>query len=337
MLVAVATMAGCKQKSSEATTTVVENPKILVSTVKSEFGSIANVQEFTGNIEPYQQNSIAPALAVRIDDILVEVGDNVRKGQLLVTMDKNQYNQTAVQLENNKANLSRMTSVYEAGGISKQELDQMETQVKVMQEALNNLKENIELRSPIDGVVTGRYYDAGDIFSMTPNASGSAAVLTVMQINPLKVNVDITEKYYPEVKKGMKVELLADVYPGEVFTGEVSLVYPSINTDTHTFTTEVTIPNKLGTLRPGMFSRTVFNFGEQDGVLVNDLAVQKQMGTNEKYVFVVKDGKAERRVVELGRHIGSTYHIISGVELGEDVVISGVSRLTDQSEVEVKN
>lgn len=337
MTVAMTTMAGCQQTKKVTEQEVETTPKVAVNTSTAREGAIATIVEFTGNIEPYQQNNIAPALAVRISDILVEVGDKVQKGQLLVTMDKNQYNQTAVQLENLKSNFSRMESVYQAGGISKQELDQTATQLRVMQETISNLEENIELRSPIDGIVTGRYYDAGDIFSMSPNASGSAAILTVMQINPLKVNVDISEKYYPQVKKGMPVELVSEVYPGQTFTGKVSLIYPSINTDTHTFTTEVTIPNNEGLLRPGMFSRTIFNFKEETGVLVNDLAVQKQIGTNERYVFVIKDGKAQRRIIEQGRHIDSEYHIISGVEVGEDVVISGISKLVDQTEVEVKN
>ncbi|MFI3331257.1 MAG: efflux RND transporter periplasmic adaptor subunit [Rikenellaceae bacterium] len=332
MLCAASTLASCGSKQEKAASEAQqEETAVLVRTEKSTSGSVSDIAEFTGNIQPYQQNNIAPSMPLRINELLVEVGDNVKKGDLLVTMDKNQYIQSSVQLENYKADLARMQSVYEAGGISKQSLDQMLVQVKVMQEANDNLKENIELRSPIDGVVTSRAYDVGDMYP------GSGNILTVMQINPLKVLVDVSEKNYPQLKKGMMVDLKANVYPNETFSGVVNLVYPSINSASHTVTTEILIPNKDQKLRPGMFARTIFNFGEEKGVLVSDLAIQKQQGSNERYAYVVVDGKADRRTLTLGRHLGSYYHVISGINEGEEVVVAGASKLIKGTKVEVKN
>ena len=324
---------GCKAKVQTADT----SGKLLVKTAPARSEKIGQIAEFTGNIEPYVENNICPSLAVRIDEILVDVGDKVKKGQLLVIMDKNQYNQAAVQLANLEADFARNFNVYEAGGISKQQIDQLQTQIDVMRENVDNLKKNIELRSPIDGIVTGRYNEAGDMFSMTPNASGSASILQVMQINPLKVLVDISEQYFPLVEQGMPARIDVDIFPDLKFTGNVSLIYPAINSTTRTFTVEVTIPNNYLTLRPGMYCRTIFNFGEKEGVTVNDLAVQKQVGSNEKYLYVIKDGIAERRTVTTGRQLGDRIQILSGVTPGEEVVIAGISRLKDGSEVEIQN
>lgn len=325
------TLVSCGESKTATTQEQTEVKKVQVRTEKSTSGSIADVAEFTGNIQPFQQNNIAASMPLRIEKIYVEVGDQVKKGDLLASMDKNQFIQSSVQLQNYKADLERMKSVYEAGGISKQSLDQMQVQVRVMSEANQNLKENIELRSPIDGVITSRSFDAGDMFP------GAGSIVTVMQINPLKVLVDISEKNYPQVFNKMPVKLFADVYPDREFEGKVNLIYPSINAATHTFTTEIILENNDNKLRPGMFSRTEFKFSESEGVLVNDLAIQKQQGSNERYVFVVVNGKADRRVVKLGRKIGSQYHIISGVKPGEDVVIAGMSKLIKGSEVEVVN
>jgi RND family efflux transporter MFP subunit len=240
-----------------------------------------------------------------------------------------------VQLKNAEQNLQRMNSVYEAGGVSKSQIDELETSVSVLRETVANLERNIELRSPFDGVITGRYNEPGDLFTMAGNADGGVGVLQVMQINKLKAVVAISEQYYPQVYKGMKVEVTADVFPDQVFEGTVNIVYPSINASTHTFNVEVIVPNAKEILRPGMFARTEFNMGSRKGVVVPDVAIQKQMGVNDRYVYVVKDGAAERRVVTIGRQVGDKVEILSGVSEGESVAITSLSKIRNGSLVEV--
>lgn len=133
-----------------------------------------------------------------------------------------------------------------------------------------------------------------------------------MQINPLKIIANIQEQYYPAVKLGMPVEIRTDIFPGEVFAGKVSLIYPALDASTRTFTVEVTVPNGNEKLRPGMFARSTFNMGDKEGIMVPDVAVLKQVGSSERYLYVVEDGKAERRSVKVGRQIGSDVDILSG-------------------------
>ena len=228
-----------------------------------------------------------------------------------------------------------MRKVYEAGGVSQSQIDELETSVSVMEENIANLERNIELRSPIDGVITGRYNEPGDLFTMGGNADGGVGVLQVMQINRLKAIVALSEQYYPQVYKGMKVAVMADVYPDKVFEGEVNIVYPAINANTHTFNVEVLVPNGKEILRPGMFARTEFNMGNRSSLVVPDVAVQKQMGVNDRYVYVIKDGVAERKVVSLGRQVGDKVEVLSGLAEGEQVAITALSKLKDGAQVEV--
>jgi len=207
----------------------------------------------------------------------------------------------------------------------------MSTQVQASQVAYDNLAENTTLRSPVTGVVTTRNYDPGDLY-------GSAGpILIIMQIDRVKVQVNISEAYFPEVKVGMPVDIKLDVYPGEVFQGKVSLIHPSVDATTRTFTTEITIPNGDQKLRPGMFCRVALNFGEQeqDQVVIPDIGIQKQAGTNERFSFVVENGKAIRRTVVPGRQVGSDVVILSGINAGENVVIAGGQKLLDGIEVDV--
>lgn len=321
--------ASCGGGSNEQQTQE-EVKKALVKTAKAELKPVDQLVEFTGTIQPFTHNKISPAMGMRIDRIHVDVGDQVKKGQLLVEMDKSQYLQTAVQLENLKADLARYQKLYAEGGISKQQLDQMATQVSVSQHALDNLKDNTDLISPVDGIVTERIYDPGDVYS-----AADGRILTVMQLNKVKVQVNVSESYFTNVKQGMPVEVKLDVYPDQVFKGNVTLIYPAIDPATRTFTTEITIPNGNMKLRPGMFSRVGLNFGETQRIMVPDVAVQKQVGSNERYIFVVENGKAIRKIVNPGRVIGKSYEIISGLNDGDEVVIAGAQKLLDQAEVEI--
>lgn len=315
--------------SKQTTTEVAEQVVVKTKTTEALLETISLTEEYTSEIKAYKENDITPAAqGVHIDRILVDVGDKVKQGQLLITLDPTQYNQTLVQLKVLEDNVNRLMPVHEAGGISDQEFDQIKAQYDIQKEVVENLKKNIEVRSPISGVVTARNNEAGDLFMNMP-------VLHVMQINPLKVMANIPEQFFSQVKRGMKVRLVLDAYPGQEFTGAVELIYPSINTATRTFAVEVKVPNAKELLRPGMFARTYFDLGVRQAVMVPDVAVQKQLGSSERYVYVIKEGVAERRRVEVGRQVGQRVELLSGVEAGEQVAVTALSRLENGINVEI--
>lgn len=330
-------LAGCvgNKTKSNVESVLTQQTAVLTKVAPVENVEVAQTVDFTTTLLPYKKTFITPQMALRIDEIRVDVGDHVKEGQLVATLDRNQYNQTSAQLKNAKQNLARMRSVYEAGGVSRSQIDELETSVSVMEENIANLERNIELRSPIDGVITGRYNEPGDLFTMGGNADGGVGVLQVMQINRLKAIVALSEQYYPQVYKGMKVKVMAEVYPDKEFEGVVNIVYPAINATTHTFNVEVLVPNAKEVLRPGMFARTEFNMGSRKSLVVPDVAVQKQMGVNDRYVYVIKDGVAERRIVTLGRQVGQQVEILSGVTEGEEVAITALSKIKNGTSVEV--
>ena len=191
-----------------------------------------------------------------------------------------------------------------------------------------NLRKNSTIKSPITGVVTARNFEPGDLFAAMP-------ILHIMQINKLKVMANVSEMYYPNVKVGQKVDIEVDIFPGEKFEGKVSRINPALDAATRTFAVEITIPNANERLRPGMYARTTFNMGQRKGVVIDDVAVQKQVGSSARFVYVIKDGKAEYRFVNDGRRIGNKLHIISGLEDGEQVAITSFNRLMDGKEVEI--
>ena len=325
---AVALLAGCTGKKTAAVT---EEKGVLTKTARATAATVRLTEEFTSEIEPYKENDITPAASgVHIDKIYVEVGDPVREGQLIVTLDPTQYTQQLVQLKTVEDDYNRLLPVYEAGGISAQQIEQAKAQLDVQREVVANLKKNIEVRSTISGVVTARNYESGDLFAQQP-------ILHIMQIDPLKVIANISEQYFSNVKVGMPVKLTVDIFPDEEFTGTVSLIYPALDPTTRTFKVEVKVPNAKRTLRPGMYARTTFDMGSKEGVMVPDVAVQKQVGSAERYLYVIEgDSVAERRSIKVGRQVGDRVDILSGVEPGEQVAVTALSKLFDGAAVDVK-
>lgn len=326
--VALFTSCGSGEKKDDAVANKEEIAKVKLALVKTE--PVDQTEDFTATVEADVKNNIAPSSPVRIDKIFVEVGDHVRKGQTLVQMDAAGLIQSETQLNNLKIEFNRIDELYKVGGASKSEWDAKKTSMDVAQTAYNNLSENTKLVSPINGVITARNYDNGDMYS------GSNPVLTVEQIVPVKLMINVSEGYFSQVKKGMPATIKLDVYGDEEFMGKVNLIYPTIDSSTRTFPVEVVLQNKDERVRPGMFARVTLSFGVLDHVVVPDQAIVKQVGSGERFVYVYKDGKVSYNKVELGRRMGSEYELKSGVESGAQVVIAGQSRLTNGAEVQVE-
>ena len=292
--------------------------------------SVPQQTTYTSSVEAYAKNNIAPQQALRISKINVEIGDFVKAGQILAEMDGLQLQQAELQMKNNETEFQRLKDLYEAGGLSKSDLDAMELSYKVSKTTYQNLLDNTILRSPINGVVSARNYDKGDLYSM------GQPIYTVEQIAPVKLLVGISEAEYSKVKKGNEVEISVDAFPGKSFKGTINRIYPTINQLTHTFNVEVIVPNRDYVLRPGMFARVTVRFGANNNVVIPDTAVIKQTGSGERFVYVLNaDGTVTYQNVKLGVRNGSEYEVLEGIEDGAKVVVDGQARLRDGIKVRI--
>jgi RND family efflux transporter MFP subunit len=317
----------CQKAATPATAPVTETPNVrLERTAEKE---VEQTYEVTATAQPEAKNSIAPASPGRIRAILVEVGQHVSKGQKLVQMDVANLSNLETQIENVKRSYKRTQELFNVGGASQQELDNAKMQLDVAQTNIKNLSENTYLLSPISGVVTTRNYDDGDMYS------GQMPVLTVMNINPVKVLINVSESYYSQVKMGMPIDVKFDVLSGQSFQGRVNLIYPTIDERTRTFAVEIKLNNNNNKIRPGMFARVNIEFGKAKRIVVSDRAIVKQAGSGAKFVYVYNDGKVQYKQVEIGRRVDADYEILSGLQVGDQVVVAGQSKLIDGTVVNV--
>lgn len=321
------TACGNDDKEKQPVAVADELPQVEISTVAVE--DVQQIKEYTANVEAENINNISPSSPNRIKSIAVEVGDNVRRGQTLVEMDGANTTQAKINLEQIEREYNRAVQLLDIGAGTQQSVDQLKAQLDAARTQYDNLVENTRLVSPINGVVTARNYDPGDM-------TGSSPVLTVGQLTPtVKVMVNISESDMAMVKNGMPVSVSFDAFAGREFSGRIARIYPTVDPGTRTFTSEIAINNADGAIKPGMFARVRLDLGTNLNVVVPDRAVVKQSGSGNKYVYVYSNGKVSYNKVELGRRLGESYELLSGVADGDTVVISGQSRLADGVAVEL--
>lgn len=324
-------MASCgKKEDKEAEAAAAGSDVVEVKVAKVSSQLLPQEETYTATVESDIKNNVSPNVPYRIERILVDVGDQVRKGQCVVQLDVASLKQLKLQIDNQKVEFNRTKQLFEVGGASKAEYDNAKMQLDVMETQYAQMARNTQLLAPVSGVVTARNYDDGDMY-------GGAPILTIEQTSKVKVMVGISEIHYRDVKRGMKVGIELDAYPGEKFEGTVTIVNPSVDAATHTFQAEVTINNSSQKVRPGMFARATINFGSKSHVVVPDEALVKQIGAGDRYVYVYNPSSqtVSYNKVDLGKHLDKYYEIFAGVNDGQQVVVAGQARLADGKKVKV--
>lgn len=319
-----------------------EETKPIVKVERVDSREVAQIGTYTATVEPENLNNISSSTPNRIKEILVDEGYNVAKGQTVVILDDINTTSYEIQVSNAQASLAtiqqdydRAVKLLEIGGGTQQAVDQMKLQLinaqnnlAAAERNLKNIKENTILISPISGVVTARNYDPGDM-------TGAMPILTVAQVNPVKIVINVPESEFSKISKGMPASVTFDTYGDENFEGHVALISPTIDTSSRTFGVEITLPNSNSRILPGMFGRVRLELGNANHVVVPDRAVVKQPGSANQYVYVYHNGEVSYNKVELGQRLGNSYELLSGVEPGDTVVVTGQNKLADGVAVEI--
>ncbi len=311
-----------------------------VKTLVLEMRDVAQNIEYTATLLPYEEIHYAPASPGRIEQIYVQVGSRVRRGSLIARMDQTQLATANEQLQSARNNFQRMDTLHKLHSISEQVWEAAKTQYEIAKTTVAYLSRNTSLVSPINGIVTGKYYERGEMYSGAPNTpAGKAAIVTLMQIHPLKAKINISERYFPLIKQGMQAGVKADLYPDKNIAAQVLKVYPTISADSRTFPVELSIPNPDETLRPGMFARVSLDLGQIKALIVPAIAIVKQEGTNNRYVFIAGNDKTARKIkVETGARFDDQLEIISDeVKVGDQIIVAGQNKLMDGSRILIVN
>jgi RND family efflux transporter MFP subunit len=179
------------------------------------------------------------------------------------------------------------------------------------------------VRAPFAGAVEQRFVSVGDYVSR-----GTKAV-SVVRINPMRVELTVPGQYLASLAPGRTVSLQVDAYPGKTFTGKIRYVSPSLKSDSRALVIEAVVPNETGELKPGLFATAqIEQASSTPAILVPSTAIRTTTGTSRVYV-VSSAGTVEERIVTTGQTVGDLVEVTSGLTRGETVATSNVAQLGD--------
>lgn len=305
-------------------------PVSLVDPVET---TLMDERAYAATIEAFESAHISGINGTIIDAVKVREGDRVEAGQLVVEMYDSDLRQAQVEERTARAELERTRRLVEVGSMAGQQLEQVEAQYETAQSTVEMLRRNTRLISPIDGVVTDRYFVAGEQF--VPGAE-APAIVTIQQIDPLKVTIDVSERYYRTIEEGMDATIELTAHGDRQFTGVVDRIHPTVDPTSRTFRVDIIVENTDSELSPGMSGQVTLKMGEIEGVFLPRSAVRSDPGSDDYFVYTVDDDDIAHRVdVEVGARIKQYRHVTEGLSGDDRVVIEGVSGISDNSAVQV--
>ena len=319
----------CGKKEAQTTQQEAERVEV-VSTITLQEKEIERVFTVSTNLQGYLTQNVAPSLTGKIEHIFVEVGDEVKAGDMLVRMDQTQYLTQKIQLANLETEMGRLEALLETGSVSQQTYDQTKVGYDQLKQNLAFLEQNTYVKAPFDGVISAKTYEDGELY-------GGQPIVVLTQVKKLKALIAVPETYYPLIKEGMHLTVKSEVYPEETFPATIEVVYPTIDAASHTFQCKIVLPNASEKLRAGMYVTTTLGLGKENTIVVPYQSVEKLIGSNERYVFINENGYAKRVSVKLGQRFDESIEIIAPeIKAGVEYISVGQHKLVDGVKIEIK-
>jgi RND family efflux transporter MFP subunit len=305
---------------SEAQMTELSSSLSLVGTIMA--GSDVNIVAEAGGriLRLYAQ----PGQYKSAGSVIAEIDSEMRRASVMSAQAA--YDKAKIDIE-------RMESMFKQGAINAAQLDQAKYGFQAAEAQLIMTKRQLrdtKVTTPISGIINSKMVDQGATVGM------NAVIANIVDIATLKVKVNVSEKDAFALNNGDKVIVTTDVYPGVEFSGTVTAIAPKAD-EAHTYPIEILMKNsKEYPLKAGMFGKVTFTTIERTNALIIPRSALTGSIKDPK-VFVVKDGKAELRQVQLGAEAGLNLEIVSGIQAGEKIVTNGQTNLRSGSKVTIIN
>lgn len=317
---------------NEATAEAVPVSQERTATVRTELVEAEQVSDmaiFSADLLPLRRATLAAEVAGNVEELRVEVGQRVGRGQVLARIDTRALRQQVAEAEalytQAQDRFERAEKLFAKRSITKEQHIDAVASRDVADARLASVRlmlEKSEVKAPWTGHVAAKRVEVGDY------ASPGQPLVELVAMDKLKVKAPASAADVPYLKIGVPVTVRVDVFPGEEFVGEVVRLGAELDPGTRTLDVEAEIDNPDLRLRPGLFGRMELQRRElTDAVLVPLAAVVDF--ENQKVVYVVADGRAERREVELGPVVGARVVVEKGVSRGERLVVAGQRQVAD--------
>jgi RND family efflux transporter MFP subunit len=345
-------LAACSKSQND---TGDEGEKIPVEVAPAQRQTVTRSLAYDGDVEAEYEIQVFSKVPDRIEALLVDVGDRVRQGALIARVRATAIEQAVRQAEaaliaarSQEANVhleyERSQRLFKEDALSQQQLDAIRTQfeavtaqreqAEAMAKTAKSQLNDVEITAPIAGIVAARNYEEGDM------ASPARPLFTIVQMNRVKVAIDVAESDIGSLKTGQPAEVRVKSYPERVFKGTIAEISPVLDRMTRMARVEVVLNNPGHLLKPGMFARVEVGIGSIENIIVvprhavvesTTLDQQKGKGVVVKYyyVYVVTEGRAVQRKLGVAYADHEFVAVSSGLSDGEQYVTVGQNALRD--------
>jgi multidrug efflux system membrane fusion protein len=347
-------LSGCSEKKQQAVA-----PRVPVTIADVVQKTVPVQVQVIGNVDPYTTVGVKPQVTGEIVGVHFTEGQDVKKGQLLFTLDPRPFEadllraqanlaQDEAKLKNAEVEAHRYTRLVEAGVVAKEQAEQIQTNHEAMVATVKADRAQVEyarvqliytkIYSPMDGRTGNLMLHLGNVVKANPDNP----MVTINQVNPIYVEFAVPQQALPEIKQHMakgRLKVTAIIQGQEDRPQEGMLTFVDNNVDVNTGTIKLkgTFANHERRLWPGQYVNVALTLTEEpNAIVVPTQAIQT--GQQGSYVFVVKpDLTAESRPVKVERSIDNQAVVESGLSAGEKVVTDGQIRLVPGAKVEIKN
>ncbi|TAH20433.1 MAG: efflux RND transporter periplasmic adaptor subunit [Cytophagales bacterium] len=309
------------------------NTKVLVKTGKVTLQDLNQPQTWLGTFEPNREIKILSETNGKVIKVGVSEGEKVNAGQLIAQIDSDilQYQLIAAQAnyEETQADVRRYQNLIKGEAVAQIQLEKAnlaakaaESQLKVLQKQLKNTS----IVAPFSGTITAKMFDLGSVLGM------GAPIAQLTDISALKLVVLVPEKDILNFQEGQNVEVSTDVFPDQKFVGHVSMISAK-GDNAHNYPVQIMVNNgSKATLRAGMYGSVVLGNTVRAGALT--IPRSALIGTaKQPQVYVVENGKAQLRDIQVGAATNDFYEVISGLKEGETIILSGQVNLENGTAV----
>lgn len=327
---------GCEQAQEDVKS---ENDELIViKTSKSTQASYVNVRSFAGTFFANREANLGASIPGKVEKFNYNPGDFVQKGDVLAEMSAEMLTQAIIEYEALLKNYQRIARLREKGSISEMEYDNIRAKLEASEAKTKMIKNNTSITAPFSGVIVEYLVEEGENyffnFNLKPGYSHTSGILRLMQLNPLKVVIEVNENDLRYIQEGTKVRVTCPSLNSETISGRVNYIKPILSTTTRTAKVEITVSNPHNHIMPGMYANVTFESDEITGVKIPLNAIYRQPGTPEDFVFVIKNNTANRIKVNRVKTIGEMV-FVEGLEPNLVVATEGKNRLLEGSTVKI--
>lgn len=320
-----------EQKDTRSMAQIYSEEGVPVSVREVQEQQFVVKKSYNAALTGIEESSAYASIGDKVEQVFVNVGDYVEKDQKLLSFPTNspsaQYFQAKIGYENAKLNYDRIANLYQTGGISKQQLDNAKAGLEVAAANWDAAQQSVIVKAPISGYVTKVNVRESD------NVKKEAELFTISRMNKMKARVWISEKDAPDVVRGLSAMA---VWNGIELEGKVVEVDMALNQMRQAFGAAIEFENPGKIVKFGVtvdvFIETYRN-PQAIVVQANDLVREN----DNYYIYVVNEGKAEKRSVKTGKRYELDVEITDGLNPGDTIVIEGQMLLSPQAKVKIIN